>query len=114
MDPSTTILMIKALDCLAARQVATAENIANAGTRNYVPLRANFEAALKEAASRGDDAVKALQPTIERAVAGTPDAKLRADKEMGTAAGTALRYNALIQILNRQMQIESQALEGNR
>jgi flagellar basal-body rod protein FlgB len=114
MDPSTAILMIKALDCLSARQVVTAENISNANTQNYVPLRASFEDALKQAAAQGDDAVKAFQPTIARAAAGTPEAKLRTDLEMGNAAGTALRYSALVQVLNRQMQIQQIAYQGEK
>lgn len=114
MDPSTAILMIKALDCLSARQVVTAENISNASTQNYIPLHATFEDALKEAAARSDDAVRTFQPTIERAAAGTPEAKLRTDLEMGTAAGTALRYSALVQVLNRQLQIQQIAYQGEK
>ncbi len=64
--------MIKALDCLSTRQVATAENIANASTPNYRPLRTTFEQALKDAAVQGDDAVQAVTPKIEQAVAGDP------------------------------------------
>jgi hypothetical protein len=32
---------------------------------------------------------------------------------MGTAAGTAGRYDALIDILNRQLQMQSLAITGN-
>jgi len=114
MDGSTAILMIKALDGLNARSVVTAENIANASTPNYRPMRTTFEAALKEAAVRGDDAVRALTPTVEQAVAGTPDAELRLDLEMSTASGTAMRYGALVTVLNRQLQLDSLALQGDK
>lgn len=114
MDGSTAILMIKALDGLNARSVVTAENIANASTPNYRPMRATFEAALKEAAAKGDDAVKALTPQVEQAVAGTPEAELRLDLQMSTATGTALRYGALVSLLNRQLQLDSLALQGDK
>jgi flagellar basal-body rod protein FlgB len=114
MDASMAVLMIKALDGLATRQVATAENIANASTPNYRPLRTSFEQALKDAAAQGDDAVQAVTPKIEQAVAGTPDAELRLDMEMATASGTSGRYGALVSLFNRQLQIESLAITGNQ
>jgi len=114
MDSSTAVLMIKALDGLAARSTVTAENIANVSTPNYRPMRVSFEAALKEAAGRGDDAVRQIAPSAEQAVAGTPDAELRPDLEMATASATALRYGALIDLLNRQGQLLSLAVTGNQ
>jgi flagellar basal-body rod protein FlgB len=113
MNPSTAILIIKALDGLSARMDATAENIANAGTPNYRPLRVSFENALKEAASRGDDAVRQLTFTAEPAAPGSPDGELRLDLELATASATAMRYDALIDIMNRQMQTESLGVKGS-
>ena len=113
MDNSTAILMIKALDGLSERAIVTAENIANAGTPHYRPLRVTFEKALEEAAAKGDAAVEAVKPDVERAPAGTPDGELRLDLEMATASQTALRYTALIDVLNRQGQLESLAITGN-
>ena len=114
MDGSTAVLMIKALDGLAARQVVTAENIANINTTNYRPLRASFEDALKAAAAQGDDAVRQVVPDVKQAVAGTPDAELRPDLEMATASGTAGRYGALVTLMSRQMQLENLAITGNQ
>ncbi|HEY4116143.1 MAG TPA: hypothetical protein VGM17_18950 [Rhizomicrobium sp.] len=114
MDNGTAILMIKALDGLNARSVITAENIANSATPNYLPLRTSFEAALKEAAAKSDDAVRDFTPRVDRAVAGTPEASLRTDLEMSTASSTALRYDALVEIMSREMQIGSLAVTGNR
>lgn len=113
MSHSTQILIIKALDGLAARAVATAENIANAGTPGFRPLRVSFEDALKSAATQGDDAVKALEFTAQPAAAGSSDSKLRLDLEMATASTTALRYSALIAILDRQSQALSTVIRGN-
>jgi flagellar basal-body rod protein FlgB len=112
MNPSTALLIIKALDGLSARSVATAENIANAGTPNYRPLRVSFENALKQAAGLGDAAVRQLKFEAEPAVAGTPDAELRVDLELATASATALRYDALLSIIDRQSQMDSLAIKG--
>ena len=113
MDSSTAVLMIKALDCLQQRQVATAENIANASTPGYRPMRVSFEQALTDAAGQGDAAVAAVTPTVTREAAGSINGELRLDLEMSNAAGTAGRYNALIDILNRQLQMQSLAITGN-
>jgi flagellar basal-body rod protein FlgB len=108
---STTIIL-KALDCLSLRAAVSAENIANAGTPGYRPLRVSFEKALIKAAGAGRAAVKALQPQIEQADASGP-AGLRLDLEVATASATAMRYAALVEILNRRMQQDSQSVSGN-
>src|SRR4051794_1554356 len=113
MDYGTTLLMIKALDGLAARAVVTAENIANAGSANYRPLKLTFEDALRDAATKGSDAVQKVNPHIERTIVGTVDGELRLDLELATASTTALRYAALIEVLNRQMQINALAITGS-
>lgn len=112
MDRLSAQLMIKALDGLSARAVVTAENIANAGTPGYRPLRLSFESALAAAAGN-EAAVRAVRPTIDRAPADSPQADLRLDLELATAASTSLRYAALIDLLNRQLQLQSLAISGN-
>lgn len=113
MNHSTAILIIKALDGLEARSQATAENIANAETPHYRPLRVSFEAALKDAAARGDAAVEHVAIEVAPAIAGTPDAELRVDLELARASATAARYDALIDIFNRATQMESLAARGS-
>lgn len=112
MNHANAILIVKALDGLAARQTATAENIANASTPNYRPLRVSFEAALKAAAVSGEDAVQHLNFEARPAAPGTADAKLRLDLELANASTTATRYEALINIFDRQMQLDSMAAKG--
>lgn len=112
MNHATAILMLKALDGLVARQIATAENIANAGSSNYRPLRVSFEDALKKAALVGEDAVRQVQIKAEAAPPDPEDAKVRLDRELATASMTALRYEALIDIFDRQTQMDSLATKG--
>lgn len=113
MDALSAALTIKALDGLSARAVATAQNIANAGTAGYRPSRVSFETALASAATRGLDAVEAVQPQVVAAQAATDDQGLRLDLEMSTASSTAARYAALIEVLGRQMQIDALAVSRN-
>lgn len=108
MNHANSILLIKALDGLSARAVATAENIANAQTPGYRPLRVSFEDALKEAASQGDEALKALTFQAQRQSSG----EVRLDQELATASMTTTRYGALIDLFDRQSQIDSLATQG--
>jgi len=113
MPSLSTQMVMKALDGLTERASVTAQNIANAGTPNYRPMRVTFEDALKAAAGKGAQAVQAVEPKVER----DPDPKnasLRIDMEVATASTTALRYSALIEILNRRTQMDALPLAGNR
>jgi flagellar basal-body rod protein FlgB len=112
VDSATSGLLIKALDSLAARATVTAENIANAGTPGYRPLRLTFERALADAAAQGQDAIRAVQPKIDRLPANSSDGRLRLDLELATANATALRYSALIDMLNAQMHLEALPVTG--
>lgn len=105
---------MKGLDGLSMRAEANAQNIANAGTRGYRPVRVTFEAALAEAARQGEAAVAAVTPQM------TPDPvfaagdAMRLDLEMAEAASTAGRYGALVELLNRHAQIAALAVSGGR
>ncbi|HEX8527303.1 flagellar basal body rod protein FlgB [Allosphingosinicella sp.] len=112
MDAFSAAVMIRALDSLAERSVATAANIANAGSPNYRPVRVSFESALAEAASRGPAAIREFRPSVEADP--TAGDGVRIDLELATAAATAGRYAALIDLLGRQLQIEALAVTGGR
>jgi flagellar basal-body rod protein FlgB len=107
----TSALIVKALDGLSARAVATAENIANANSPGFRPLRVTFEDALAAAARGGEGSIRAVQPRTVGAPTAEP---VRIDLELATASATALRYSALTELLGRQMQIESLAITGDR
>ncbi len=114
MNPDTALLAIKALDGLNARAAATAENIANAAVPGYRPLRVSFEAALKHAAGEGPASVEALAFTATPATGAAADSDSRVDLEMATASATALRYGALIEVLSRELAMDSLVLQGSR
>lgn len=111
MTDITSSLIVKALDGLMVRQTAIAENIANAGSPGFRPLRVTFEDALAAAARRGGASVRAVEPRIEGAPAGEA---VRIDLELADAQATAGRYAALTELLSRRMQIEAIAINGNQ
>ena len=113
MDPLSSVLITKALDGLSLRYMATAENIANANSLSYRPVRVSFEDALRAAASQGPAAARNVQPRIAQEAPGvTGEARL--DLELATASETAMRYAALIDLLGRQMQISHTVIRGGQ
>jgi flagellar basal-body rod protein FlgB len=114
MGERSVLMIMKALEGLNARAQATAQNIANAQSSAYAPIRVRFEEALAQAAGQGASAVRAVRPQFERASSPETTEGVRIDQEIVTAAVTAGRYAALIEILNRQFQIEAAAISGGR
>lgn len=113
MDAISSVLIVKALEGLSARMKVSAENVANANTPNYRPMRVTFEKALADAAGQGPDAVRAVVPQVEQVPAGTPEFELRLDLELADASATAARYVSLIDVLGRENQLKSLAITGN-
>jgi flagellar basal-body rod protein FlgB len=114
MDQISALLITKALDGLAMRASAISQNISNANSPGYLPVRVSFEDQLRGAAGAGPDAVRAVQPQFVRVLAEDVDAELRIDLEMASASETALRYSALVDVLSRQMQISRLAVRGGQ
>lgn len=113
MDAFVTALTLKALDGLYTRATVTSDNIANAGTRGFRPRVVTFEKALSAAAERGLASVQEVRPSIERQPIGAQEPDLRLDLELATASSTALRYSALIETLNRELDLQALATKGN-
>ncbi len=110
MSELTSILALKALDGLTVRAAATSQNIANANSPGYRPLKVSFEDALADASSRGPEAIDALEPKIEPDLGAAQSDGVRLDLQMATASMTTARYAALIEILTLQMQQTRTAL----
>ena len=107
MDALSAILTLKALDGLNARSVATAQNLANANSPGYRAIRVSFEETLAQASAEGPLASARTAPKVVT----DPDAgAVRMDLELATASSTAMRYAALVEVLNRQLQIDAVAV----
>ena len=103
MDEISAALIMKMLDGLSLRYQFTAQNIANANSPGYRPVRVSFEESLKAAAPKGIRAIEDTRPMTQYA-AGQPDSsEARLDLELASASQTAMRYRALLEVLGRQM-----------
>lgn len=114
MDPLSAMLVVKALDGLTMRASAISQNVANANSPSYVPLRVDFEQQLREAAKNGPDAVRAVQPRFAPIPMADGSGEMRLDLELASASETALRYAALVDVLGRQMQISHLVARGGQ
>jgi flagellar basal-body rod protein FlgB len=114
VDPTSAIMITKALDGLWARSLATAQNVANANSPGYRPVRVSFEEALQAASRQGPGALSGVRATVGQAPAGTKGAELRLDLELATASETGLRYAALLDLLGRQLQISHTVIRGGQ
>lgn len=103
MDEISAALISKALEGLHQRQLFTAQNIANANTPDYVPVRVSFEESLRAAAAQGPGAIANVEPTIFVEDQSASASEMRLDLELATATQTSMRYRALVDILGRQM-----------
>lgn len=114
MTGITALIIAKALDGLHARQTATAQNIANGNTASYRPVRVTFEDRLREAAAQGPDAVVRVQPETELAPMPGVASEMRLDLELATASQTALRYGALLTMLEGRGSLMRTVISGGR
>lgn len=114
MDALTPLIIAKALDGLTARAEASAANIANASSRNYRPVRVDFEAKLRAAAGQGAAAIASVRPETMAAPIPAYGTEMRVDLELATASQTSMRYAALVDVLGRQMGIMRVAVAGGR
>jgi flagellar basal-body rod protein FlgB len=114
MASITPLLIAKALDGLQARQAATAQNIANANSPNYRPIQVTFEQSLRAAAASGPEAIARVTPHIEMAPTPSIASEMRLDLEVATASQTALRYGALISVLEGRGGLMRAVIDGSR
>jgi flagellar basal-body rod protein FlgB len=114
VDPTSAIMITKALDGLWARSLATAQNVANANSPGYRPVRVSFEEALQAAARQGPEALRNVTATIGQAPASAAGTEMRLDLELATASETGLRYAALLDLLGRQLQISHTVVRGGQ
>lgn len=114
MDQLSALLIGKALDGLSMRSAVISQNIANANSASYAPHRVSFETQLREASKQGAEAIKGVEPRVERVEGEFSNGEMRLDLEMAAASQTSLRYAALVDILNRQMQVARTAIRGGQ
>lgn len=113
MNNMISAIIGKALDGLSLRSVATAQNVANANSPGYRPLRVSFEEELTAAAAKGEGDVRSVLlgfDELDPAASGG----LRLDLELATQSETAGRYGALIDVLGRELQLQRTVIRGGQ
>jgi flagellar basal-body rod protein FlgB len=133
-DHVTVALIGKALDAASLRHQAIANNISNANSPDYRPLRVNFEeqlgfarAALAQGQKLSASDVSGLRPVLETEPAPSTGSATTAgngtigngvttiDMEMVKLAQNTLHYQALLKALGHQSSLLSTAInEGRR
>lgn len=119
----TTEVVKLALDAAGLRHQAIANNIANANTPGYVPLRVNFEEqldALRHGLGGSETALKSalggVKAFIEQDVssAGSGAANIMLDMEAVKLSQNVVHYQSLLRGLGKQMSILSAAINDGR
>ncbi len=114
-DSVSATALRSALDGLAARQRATADNIANINTPHYLASRVEFEDALRSAVGSGAGAVSRVGVTTSQSVAPTREDgnNVNLDAETLTNVDTQLRYQLLTQAAGSKLTSISAALRSS-
>lgn len=119
IDPVTLALVKSALDAGALRQVAHANNLANASTEGYHPFHVVFEerlGAVRAAVSEGQAHDLNLGDVPVAELQADPSAQsVSLDTEVSALSRNALHYQALTKALSRQYALVAMALsDGHR
>lgn len=114
MNELSVSIIRKALEGLTLRSEFTAQNIANANSPDYRATRVDFEDQLRLAAANGQRSVEALKIDATPLAEGNPQEPMRLDLELATAAQTAMRFRALIDVLGRRMALERSIAAAGR
>ncbi len=101
IESVTQAALTSAIDGLAARQKAIANNIANINTPNYHAQRVTFEDALAQSVAQGDGHVTAVtQSSLEPTQLNGNNVNL--DEETVDNVETGLRYQFATQAMTQQ------------
>lgn len=120
LDSVTGALVAKALDVSLATHQTIANNIANASTPGYRPLRIDFEAvmdSMRSALGTGSDAdsVRAALDEIDTAPVQDSEAtSVLLDRQMVWLSKNTTHYQALLRAQSQFSSLMSTAIRGGR
>lgn len=101
----TVNLVSRSLDCLLMRQAAIANNIANANSVNYQPIKVDFEQQLQAASN--SEQLATISPSISK-----EDGVVQIDKQMVASVENSTWYRALIKGVNQHFSLMQTAIKG--
>jgi flagellar basal-body rod protein FlgB len=119
LDSVTGALVAKALDVSLATHQTIANNIANASTPGYRPLRVDFEEvmdSMRSALESGDtDSVRAALGEIDATPVQDPEAtSVLLDRQMVWLSKNTTHYQALLRAQSQFGSLMSTAIKGGR
>jgi flagellar basal-body rod protein FlgB len=112
-DDVTSVALHSALDGLATRQRAIANNIANVQTPGYRATRVSFEDTLREALLSGDS--PAVTPTSETSLEPTREDgnNVNLDTETLSSVDTNLRYQLALRAMDHEFSVLRASMRTN-
>jgi flagellar basal-body rod protein FlgB len=110
-DPTMDVVY-KAMQGLAARQRATADNIANVETPGYKATKVDFESSLRQAITIGDP--NQAQPAVTKSTEpnGPNENNVNIDDETVSEIDTNLKYQTMVEAMNAKFRLLRTAI-GN-
>lgn len=114
MEDITLAALQKSLDLLSVRQQFLAQNIANAGSEKYRSVQVSFEQELSAAMAKGVEEIEAIDAKITTRISDSLDPEIRLDLELAQSSQTAMRYNALVEVLSRQMGLSRAVIQSGQ
>ncbi|MGH8890399.1 MAG: flagellar basal body rod protein FlgB [Acidothermaceae bacterium] len=103
-DLTTTALSVAAAG-MSARQRATADNISNINTPNYLAKRVSFEASLQSAINAGNPAAANITTQTSLEPTETNGNNVNLDEETVSITDTGLKYQTDIEALTTKFQL---------
>ena len=110
-DPTMDVVY-KAMQGLAARQKATASNIANVETPGFKATKVDFESSLRRAVSIGEPDVATTSTSKSTEPNGPNDNNVNIDDETVSEIDTNRKYQTMVEAMNAKFRLLRTAI-GN-
>ena len=108
----TMTTLHQALGGLAARQRATANNIANLETPGFTAGRVDFESSLQHAIDKGEPGTSTISKFMSDDPAREDGNNVNLDDETVSQIDTNLKYSTVVEALNAKFRLLRSAIGG--
>jgi flagellar basal-body rod protein FlgB len=108
-DPTMDVLY-QSLRGLAARQKATADNIANVQTPGFLANKVDFETSLQQAIAGGDPSAATIDTTRSTDPTRQDGNNVNLDDETLSMVDTNLKYQTMVEAMNAKFRLLRSAI----
>ena len=109
IDPTMDVIQ-KALDGLAARQRATANNVANVETPDFKATKVDFETNLRTAVAENNPEAASIDISKSSEPNGPNGNNVRIDDETVSMIDSGLRYQTMVEAMNMKFRLLRSAI----